>query len=194
MESGELLEVVSPCDEQVADLACFVREDPREYFSAGRTLDYNQTAFITTGATLYSNRSRPMMQIEHDDAGRHDYLLTPCSTEMFRILRRMEGHPSCHENLAKALGVYGISGDDIHATFNAFMRVDIAPGGKISIGAPSSRKGSRVVLRAQIDLIVGLTACSSEHSNNGTCKPIDYLVRHTVQAMSREPGRQDREL
>ena len=32
-------------------------------------------------------------------------------------------------------------------------------------------------LRAEMDLVCGLTACSAEGSNNGTFKPIDYLIR-----------------
>jgi uncharacterized protein YcgI (DUF1989 family) len=176
MRSGESLEIVSPYEAQVADFACFARLDPREYFSSGRTLDYNERSLLTTGAVLYSSRSRQMMRIVYDNAGRHDYLLTPCSAEMFRILRGEEDHPSCHQNLTKALREYGILEDDVHSTFNAFMNVDFASDGKITIGVPSSKKGSRVVLRAQMDLIVGLTSCSSEYSNNGACKPIDYGV------------------
>jgi hypothetical protein len=102
--------------EQVADLALYVHADPREYFPAGRTLDYNGQVFLTTGSTLYSNRSTLMMRIEFDDAGRHDYLLTPCSARMFQLLHNLEGHPSCHANLARALQPFNISDDDIHAT------------------------------------------------------------------------------
>jgi uncharacterized protein YcgI (DUF1989 family) len=176
LRAGEALEVLSPRDEQVADLALYAYADPREYFSAGRTLDYNSCVFLTTGSTLYSNRSTPMMRIELDHAGRHDYLLAPCSARMFQILRNLDRHPSCHENLAKALQPFNISSDDIHATFNAFMCVDIDLGGRIAVIPPSSRAGDRIVLRALVDLIAGLTACSSEHSNNGVCKPIDYRV------------------
>jgi uncharacterized protein YcgI (DUF1989 family) len=176
MRMDDELEIISPLDEQVADLACFARMNFREYFSAGRTLDYNENVFLTTGSTLYSNQSRQMMRIEHDDAGRHDYLLTPCSLEMFRILRGMDRHPSCLENLAAALCSYGVPTDGIHSTFNAFMHVEMAANGRISIMPPSSKAGNRIVLRALTDLIVGLTACSSEHSNAGICKAIDYIV------------------
>jgi len=33
-----------------------------------------------------------------------------------------------------------------------------------------------MVLRAEIALVVGVTACSAEESNNGTFKPIDIEV------------------
>ena len=31
-------------------------------------------------------------------------------------------------------------------------------------------------LRAEMDMVCGLTACSAEGSNNGTFKPIDFLI------------------
>lgn len=42
---------------------------------------------------------------------------------------------------------------------------------------PSSRPGDRIVLRAEMDLHVGLTACSAEKSNGGICKPIDFYIQ-----------------
>jgi uncharacterized protein YcgI (DUF1989 family) len=176
LRAGEALEIVSPYAEQVADLALFALADPREYFSAGRTLDYNECVFVSTGAILYSNRSNPLMEIELDQAGRHDYLLTPCSARMFEILYQRHAHPSCLTNLVRALETFGISEDCIHATFNAFMHVDIEPNGRIVLRPPSSKAGDRIILRGRTDLIVGLTACSSEHSNNGACKPLDYRI------------------
>ena len=127
VDAGDALEVVSPISEQVADLAFFVRADPRDYFSPGRTLDYNQTVCLTVGAILYSHRSTALVKIEHDDCGRHDYLLAPCSSRMFQILRKIDAHPSCHGNLVAVLTTYGIGADDVQGTFNAFMNVNVAP-------------------------------------------------------------------
>ncbi len=178
LKNGEALEIVDPKGEQVADLAFYSADDTREYFSSGRTLDYNERQYITTGGVLYSNRSNRMLVIEKDDVGVHDYLLTPCSARMFEILRGESNHPSCTENLAKSLANFGISSDDIHGTFNAFMNVEISPSGKVRVLPPRSEAGDKVILRAQMDLVVGLTACSSEASNAGSCKPITYRIHY----------------
>jgi uncharacterized protein YcgI (DUF1989 family) len=45
------------------------------------------------------------------------------------------------------------------------------------INAPRSRAGDSILLRAEGNLVVGLTACSAELSNNHAFKPIDYEVR-----------------
>ena len=173
LHTGDVLRIIDACGEQVSDLVAFAAEDTAEHFSSGRTIDYAGSIYVTTGAVLYSNRSRPMFTIVADTVGRHDLLLTPCSPETFELL--YEGHagyhPSCFENLAMSLAPFGIAPDDIPTTFNAFMNVSIAPSGEIDIAAPLSRAGDHVDLRAEMDLIVGVTACSAEKSNNGTLKP-----------------------
>lgn len=185
IRAGDALEILDIEGEQVADVAIFSATDARERFSPGRTLDYNGSLYLTTGALLYSNRSTPLMGIEADDVGRHDYLLTPCSARMFEILRNCADHPSCHSNLRAVLGRYGISGDEIDATFNVFMNVLVDLNGRIQILPPRSKAGDRILLRALVDVVVGLTACSSEHSNNGRCKPIGYRITSNPASTSR---------
>lgn len=173
---GATLTICDPEGAQVCDLAAYSAADVREQFSPGRTIDYAQTIAFGPGSKLYSNRSEVMLEIVHDDVGVHDCLLTPCSGRMFEILRGQKNHPSCHGNLARSLALFGIEQDDVSATFNAFMNVRIGADGSVTVETPPSRAGNCIVLRARMDLIVGLTACSSEHSNGGRCKPIHYWV------------------
>jgi uncharacterized protein YcgI (DUF1989 family) len=57
------------------------------------------------------------------------------------------------------------------------MNVDVnGETGEIAVRPPRSKAGDYVDLVAQMDLIVGLTACSAEQSNNYSFKPIDYEV------------------
>jgi hypothetical protein len=179
LERGQILRVIDPEGEQVSDVVAFASEDPSERLSSGRSIDYNNTIYLTTDHVLYSNRSNPMFTILEDRVGRHDFLLTPCSPETFEILyENHQGyHPSCFENLAKNLERFGIAEDDIPTTFNAFMNVDVLPSGELEIGPPLSKPGDFMDLRAEMDLIVGVTACSAEMSNNCSFKPIDLEVR-----------------
>ncbi|MGH7626322.1 MAG: DUF1989 domain-containing protein [Gemmatimonadaceae bacterium] len=177
VKRGELLRIIDPEGEQVSDLTSFAREDPAEWLSSGRTIDYANTIFVTTGHTLYSNRSRPMWNVVEDTVGRHDFLLTPCSPETFSIIYKTRGHhPSCFENLVRSLEPFGIAPDMIPTTLNVFMNVEVLPTGELRIQPPRSRAGDYLLLRAEIDLIVGVTACSAELSNNGRFKPIDVEV------------------
>src|SRR5262249_23460395 len=122
LRRGQVLRVIDPVGEQVADLFAFAADEPRGWLSSGRSIDYAGKIFRTTGDVRYSDEGRPMSTTAEDSAGRHDFLLTPCSQEMFEILYRHEGnHPSCWENLALAFRPFGIDGHRIGTTFNIFM-------------------------------------------------------------------------
>lgn len=178
MNKGDLLTVIDPRGEQVADLVAYAQNDHREVISSGRTLDYASRIFLTTGDPLYSNRSNIMLTIIEDDVGRHDFLLTPCSKDTFRIIYGDEHpHQGCFGNLTEALKPFGIEPDAIPVAFNCFMNVEVdGKTGEISVQPPRSRPGERIVFRAEMDLIIGLTACSALQSNNGSFKPIEYCV------------------
>lgn len=178
LEEGQRLRVTDPMGEQVADLVCFRAGDLDEWLSAGRSFDYNETLLLTTGHLLYSNRSAPMLEIVEDTVGRHDFLLTPCSPDTFRILYDdlPADHPSCFVNLHTHLARFGVQPDRIPTTFNIFMNVQFAPDGRISVEPPLSRAGDHLLLQARMDLVVGLTACSAGQSNNFAFKPIDFEI------------------
>lgn len=181
LAAGQTLRVSSPTGGQVADVTAFSSHDTEEWLSSGRTIDYGGTVYVTTGSVLYSNRSTPMLTITADTSGRHDFVIAPCSAEMFERLYGARGHPSCFENLATHLEPLGITPDHIPTTLNLFMVVTADPdSGRITIGPPSSGPGDHVDLRAEIDLIVGVTACSAEITNDGTLKPIDVEVLDAV--------------
>lgn len=164
--------------EQVSDLICYNLHDTNEYLSSGRTLDYAETLFLTAGHSFYSNRSNVMFTMIEDTVGRHDFLLTPCSAETFRIIYgHINPHQGCFGNLCSVLKEYAIAPDAIPTTFNIFMHVALdGETGKISVLPPKSCAGDHIVLEAAMDLIVGLTACSAEMSNNYSFKPIGYQL------------------
>ncbi|MEX2455108.1 MAG: urea carboxylase-associated family protein [Rhodospirillaceae bacterium] len=178
LSRGAFLTVIDPEGEQVSDLVAFNAHDVREAISSGRSIDYAGRIYLSTGDVLYSNRSRPMMTIVADDVGRHDFTLTPCSADTFRILYGDESpHRGCQGNLESALRKYGIGADSIPVAFNIFMNVSVDAGtGEIRVLPPLSKAGQRTVFRAEMDLVIGMTACSAGQSNNFAFKPIDYAV------------------
>lgn len=178
LDAGQVLRVIDPRGVQVSDLLAFAADDIREVISAGRTFDYEETIRLTTGNVLWSNRSNPMLEIIEDTVGRHDFLLTPCSEATFRHFYPTEPvHRGCFGNLAEALAPYGVEPDAIPVAFNIFMNVPVdGKTGKIEVLPPISRAGDYVRLRAQRDVIIGLTACSAGASNGGSFKPIHYVI------------------
>jgi len=178
LKKGERLKITDLNGEQVSDLICYNQHDTAEYLSSGRTIDYAETIFLTKGHPFYSNRSNIMFDILEDTVGRHDFLLTPCSADTFRIMYgHSHPHQGCFGNLCKALEPYGIMPDNIPISFNVFMNVSVAAEtGQLAVLPPKSKAGDFIIIQARMDLIVGLTACSAEMSNNYAFKPIGYEV------------------
>ena len=178
LRRGERLKVIDPQGEQVADLVAFNHDDTAEAISSGRSIDYASKIYLSTGDPIYSNRSRVMLRIIEDTVGRHDFLLSPCSAEMFRIIYGdAQPHRGCFGNLAEALAPHGVAADAIPTAFNVFMNVPVdATTGVIRVEPPLSEAGDYIVFEAQMDLLIGLTACSAGQSNNFAYKPIHYQV------------------
>lgn len=177
LTKGQHLKVIDKEGEQVSDMVLFNADDPREKISSGKTLDFEESLLITKGDFLWSNRSNKMAEIIEDTNGRNDFLLAPCSPETFQIMyENSDYHPSCFENLYVNLEKHGIEKDDIPTAFNIFMNVQWDVDGKLSVEPPLSKAGDYLVIKAHMNLIVGLTACSAEDSNNGSFKPIQYEI------------------
>lgn len=178
LKRGQRLTVIDPEGEQVSDLLAFNLHDRDEVISSGRTLDYLSRLFLTAPDAIWSNRSNVMLRLVEDSVGRHDFLLTPCSADTFRILYGDDTpHRGCFGNLAAALAPWGIGPDRIPVAFNIFMHVAVdGATGALKVLPPKSRAGDHLTLVAEMDLVIGLTACSAPDSNNGRMKPIHYRV------------------
>ncbi len=178
IDKGQKLKVIDPKGEQVSDLLAFRKDDRREVISSGRTLDYLSKIYLGTGDAIYSNRSNILLKILEDTVGRHDFLLTPCSKDTFRIIYGDESpHRGCFGNLVEALAPYGIVTDDIPTAFNVFMNVPVdGLTGELKVLPPLSKPGDYILFEAMEDLIIGMTACSALQSNNYAFKPIQYEI------------------
>ena len=174
---AKILRVTDPCDEQVADLFAFNHKELTCSLSAGRSIDYAARIFLSTGDVLYANDSQPMFTIAADTVGQHDFLLTPCSQEMFEKLYQHVGHhPSCFKNLCASLAAYHNKPEQITTMFNIFRNVRVDLTGRVSALPPRSRAGDFIELRADMNTIFALNAWSAEKSNNDSFQPIDHQV------------------
>ena len=172
---GQQLKVIDLEGEQVSDFFCFLKNDPEDYLSSGRTHDFLSKFPIENGDKLYSSKSKVMAKIVEDTVGVHDFLLTPCSKATF-IFQKQEPHQGCEGNLIEAFEHAGLKCSSLPVTFNIFMNVDFTDNGKIKVKPPVSKPGDYIIIEAVEDLIVGLTACSAPNSNNGSFKPIGFEI------------------
>ena len=177
LKRGELLRIVDTEGGQSGDLLAFA-QDGSERLSNGRTFDYVGRIYVSTGDALWSDRSNPMLTIVEDQVGRHDFLYSPCSLEMYRIQYGVTGyHANCTDNLSAALRGLGIQFDSLPTAFNFFMNVEVAADGRLTVVAPRSRAGDSILLRAEMDLAIALSACPASTCNGGAPpRPLAYEV------------------
>jgi uncharacterized protein YcgI (DUF1989 family) len=165
VKKGARFRIVDIEGKQVADLVSFSNTDHNEKLSTGATIDCNGSLAVGRGDILYSNRYRAMLTVEDDSVGRHDILHPACSRWMYVFQYGIKDpHPSCLENLANALSEFGIDENEISTPFNIFMNTRILPNGKIHIEEPLSNPGDYIELRAEMDMIVAISACCVEES------------------------------
>jgi len=167
LKRGERLRIIDPQGGQSGDIVAF-SQDGRQRLSNGRTFDYNGKIYLSTDDVLWSDRSEPMLTIVADDVGRHDFLYSPCSLEMYRIQYAATGyHANCHDNLCAELRKLGIAPDPLPTAFNFFMNVEVQPDGRLVFAPPRSRAGGSLVVRAEMDLAVALSSCPASTCNGG---------------------------
>jgi uncharacterized protein YcgI (DUF1989 family) len=159
---GDMLRVVDVDGEQVADLVAFNAADLAEHFSQGFTRVNNDKAGVVVGDHLYSNLNNPVFTVACDTVGVHDMLFPPCSAFLYTHVFGVDRKTGCREHLARVLEPYGIGFADVTDPFNVFMNTAIGENGRMAIYTPRSAAGDHLDLRAEMDLVVAVSACAAD--------------------------------
>lgn len=175
VKEGQTIAVVDLEGAQVVDFFAKRAGNPGEFVSPGVTIDCNESLRLQIGDLIYSNLYRPMFEILADDVGEHDLLHPCCRPEMYDFFyHNGSEHPNCLDNINRSLG----ENRPIIRPINLFMYTAVAPDGKIEVRKPLSKPGARIVLRARMDVRLGVAACSVSESdcNGGKCTPVKVIV------------------
>jgi uncharacterized protein len=177
LRRGDRLRIIDPEGGQSGDLVAF-SPDGSQRLCTGRTIDYGGTIYVSTGDVLWSDRSEPMLTIVSDDVGRHDLLYAPCSLEMYKKQYGVtDYHANCHDNLCAALRELGIRPEPLVSTLNFFMDAAVGPDGRMTFAPPRSRAGESMILRAEMDLAIALSACPASTCNGGAPpRPVAFEI------------------
>jgi uncharacterized protein YcgI (DUF1989 family) len=175
VKRGEILRVTDVEGQQACDFVAFNAHDHHDFFSAGKTRLNAWRVRISTGDRLYSNQNHVMFTIVEDTVGVHDLLLPACNSDLYEHFFGVGRRKGCLELLQHALEPYGIDPALIPDPFNLFTNTMISAERELVICEPASRAGDHIDLRAEMDCVVGLTACPEDLSdcNGRHCTAID---------------------
>ena len=189
LEKGDALRVINTHGNQVVDAWAVSRDDWREHLSMVHTRTVLQSLRLRAGDALQSNLRRPMLTLAEDTSpGVHDTLIAACDAERYRQLGHVGHHDNCQDNYLNALREAGHRAESVPAPLNLFMHVPWTENGDLSFEAPVSAPGDTVVLRAEIDAVVVLSACPQDMVpvNGALQQPTDVDVE--ILRAEREPA------
>ena len=175
VKQGQNITVIDVEGGQVVDFFAEVAGRQNEFLSTGVTIDCNESLKLKIGDNIYTNLYRPMMKVLSDDVGEHDLLHPCCRPEMYEFFyHNGKGHPNCFDNINNAL----VEKRPIITPVNLFMHTEIKANGSISVETPISKAGDKIVIKALLDITLGVAACSVSESkcNRGTCSPVKIVV------------------
>jgi hypothetical protein len=163
LRKDQALRVENLFGTQVVDLWCLSKDDPFEHSSMDHTRSLNSNIFLNRGMIIASSQRRTMLRLEEDRSpGRHDTLLCPCNAPLYRQLGCEGDHRSCTDNFHEALAAIGVALPFTPASLNLFMNVPVAADGSLDRVPPASQAGDFVILRAEMDVTVVLSACPQD--------------------------------
>lgn len=182
LRTGQVLRVIEIEGGQTVDFNAFVSPDFRERFSAGRTRFFTGI-HPRKGDSLWSNppHERPLFTIIEDTVGENDLMFPRCSRIVFEPFG-LAGHRGCQDSLQEAIAPYGLTPDDVHDTFNGFMKTGVDANGGIYIDLPSASRGDYMDLLCHVDCLVALSACPAgdvHATNGGVNKPLKVEIYDT---------------
>ncbi|HEX4928870.1 MAG TPA: urea carboxylase-associated family protein [Burkholderiales bacterium] len=171
LREGQTLRFVDIEGKQVPDVVCFNERDLSEELNLGNSLLINKRREFVKGNVLYSVICNPMMTIT-GYSNALSYAYGPmCSEEVNRMRYGIAGTRNCRDNFAMALKDWGFSARRIPNAFVPFMRVEVEPDGTMEIKEPTSKPGDYYDLRAEMDLVVGISNCPQERNPCNGFKP-----------------------
>ncbi|KAI1031759.1 hypothetical protein LB504_000043 [Fusarium proliferatum] len=181
LKQGQSLQVINTHGKQVIDFWAFDPKDSHEYLSMSHTRAMLSSISLRKGSKLYSSRRKSILTLVDDTTpGIHDLLFPACDAERYRQLGAVGYHDSCHDNMHKALKEFPdikVRDDWVPDPLNLFMNVAVNHHGGIDIRAPTSDKGQYVILRAEVDLVVIMSACPQDMVNVNGEGPADCEYR-----------------
>jgi uncharacterized protein len=177
VSAGQLFRVVDVEGKQVADLFAFNAADVGEYHSAMHTRAAVSHLFPKVGEAFVTNRRRPILTLEADDTPAvHDMLIAPCDPERYQGLGVEEWHPSCRENLERAMRELEHDQICAPASINLFMNIPVAADGALGWDPAVTAAGDSITLRAEMDAIVVVSACPQDIVPINDCNPTPIAI------------------
>ncbi len=163
VKKRQRIKVINTHGTQVVDCWALNVENMGEFMSMEHCRVAFERVYPRKGDTMVTNQRRPILKIIEDSAsGTHDTLLAACDRFRYQQLGCKEYHRNCTDNFWEALVEIGMKPIELPSPFNLWQNTPVEPGGAIKPNPPVTKKGDYIVLRAEMDLVICLSACPQD--------------------------------
>jgi uncharacterized protein len=166
LDRWQRLRIVDVDGRQSCSLLAYNADQTSERFNAPDTVKIQNQIFLSTGRVLFSDLGRVLFSIVDDTSGHHDALAGFADAAVDRerygsgsyLDLRNDFHRNARDNFVMALGRHGLGRRELVMSFNPFARVRVAPEGALEWTAGVGRAGAAIELRAEMRVLVALSA------------------------------------
>ena len=163
VKKGHRIKVINTHGTQVVDCWALNADNLGEFMSLEHCRVSIERVYPRKGDVMVTNRRRPILKIMEDSApGTHDTLLAACDRYRYELLGCKEYHRNCTDNFWEAMVEVGLKPIELPSPFNLWQNTPIGPDGVIKPNPPVSKKGDYIVMRAEMDLVICLSACPQD--------------------------------
>ena len=173
---GQHIRVINTHGQQVIDTWAFNSADLSECMSMEHTRTALSRIWVRPGDSLVTNHRRPILTLVEDTSpGIHDTLIAACDRYRYALLGCTTYHDNCTDNLAAALTELGLRTSETPSPWNLFMNIPVQADGSLSFEPPVCKPGDYVLLRAELDCVVAVSACPQDlvPINGVACRPTE---------------------
>ncbi len=184
-----------------ANVSClfYNAEEPSERYNMPDTLKAQHIARLTKGFVLYSDMGRILCSVTDDTVGWHDpfggtlnaaHVASQYGEKPYQLFRNDWTQPT-RESLILELAKYSLAARDLTPTLNLFSKVQVDDTGKMSYIPGNSKAGDAVELRAEMKVLILLSANHHPMENAAVYapKPVKLAVKRVPPPPADDPCR-----
>lgn len=171
LAKGQSIRFIDLEGKQVPDVVFYNAHDLSESLNMCNSMLMNKRRELVKDNSLYSIDCNRMATITGYSNELSFSYGSMCSEALNRLRYGAANTANCRDNFAAALEPWGLGPREIVDAFVPFMNIDVKQDGTMEIEEPTSSPGDYYDLRADIDVVVGVSNCPQERNPCNGFKP-----------------------
>jgi len=174
LQAGQSLRIINTHGHQVVDTWAFAAHDLTEFLSMEHMRAAIDRIMPRPGDALVTNRRRPILTLVEDTSpGIHDTIIAACDIYRYQGLGIAGYHDNCADNLRAGMAALGLVPPEVPSPLNLWMNIPVRPDGSIEWRPTVAKPGDYVVLRAEMDCVLAMSACPQDIICINACDPTE---------------------